>query len=114
MKFDKTNYYKILSERRLNEEDMADMLRYDRAFIKPDCFNYVAIPRFKAKGGGTYPNAATLRRWESFGLFLVPINALDVPETIAGDWITFRREGEFDLRKVTFADVLKADDFTRI
>lgn len=109
MKVDKIKYYRATAP--FDIQDIEDMLRYDRAFVSPEGGSVIAFPRFKVAGGGTYSNEPTLRRWESFGVFLYPTDPLDAPETISDAWFTYRRGSGLALDRVTFGTVRGWKDF---
>jgi hypothetical protein len=72
-------------------ERLADMLRYDVAFMCDAYPGVVAFPTFQTRGAGLHKAKATLGRWASFGARLVPLDG-EAPtiDTSRAEWVTYR------------------------
>lgn len=104
------------------DSDIADMLRYDCAFISAKHPGVVAFPTFKTRSGDL-GGAVTRDRWRSFGVALELPTATDMEifelrdSLSKDDWYSFRHPRMKDstqtdygrLVKVLFEEFLKID-----
>jgi hypothetical protein len=109
------------------ETHIADMLRYDLAFINPKVPDLVAFPVFQV-ANGTLGGEPTVGRWSSFGykhigkrknvleaFAMLPVG-LAIEESDKNDWYTYRHpklpDGRTDytaLTRVTLLDFLNQE-----
>lgn len=73
---------------------VADMLRYDGAFINPAYPEIVITVRAKFRGRGLHPGAVTHGRWDSFGFRIGEHRDEALTDSVitrdADQWFTFR------------------------
>jgi len=112
-------YYECSRFSRYEEQitQMADMLRYDRAFAHRDEPGIVAFPTWSTKRDGTYHGNPTWDRWSSFGLSLRRLSSGEKNDIAyrrhlltdqGANWVTFVHvgRGQEDLKEVTFQEWL--------
>lgn len=74
-------------------EVLADMLRYDAAFINDAMPGIVAFPKFRKRGQGTWGGTPTTSRWRSFALQLKHVESdfeAQIKWSQDADWYTFK------------------------
>lgn len=91
---------------------IADMLRYDVAWVSERHPGIIAFITFAVRGSGIFKANPTVRRWESFGVSLrrIPKEECPVLDTARDVWVSYRHpKGNYSFEQVTMTDFFKEE-----